>query len=66
MMKKKYASPKAEVIALTLETHLLVGSLTTDGIGNTGILPDEGGFNGSFQGNKRGWNSDNWSGGEEE
>lgn len=59
-MKQSYIRPTASVIKLATEEAFLTGSLTGDGSDNVSIKPSDEEYNGSFQSESRGWNSDNW------
>jgi len=59
---KKYTAPHAEAIFLQSDNSLLTGSLDVDGSDPGGVSPDGNGHNGPFLMEKRGWNSEDWSG----
>lgn len=67
-MKKPYITPLAEVITLYSEGSLLLTSnLSNSGGSNTGIKPGgQDPYDGQFHAPNRGWNSDNWTGDNEE
>lgn len=66
-MKKTYIIPQAEQIDLHPEGHILASSsLSGDGGSSEELLPGQGGHDGAFHAPSRGWNSDDWSGTNEE
>ena len=61
-MKKTYITPEACSINLEAAEVLLAGSILSGGGHDyTEIAPGEGEYDGEFQSQKRGWNSDLWN-----
>lgn len=65
MKKATYTPPRAESVTISFENMLAGSTLTTDGSQNISITPSDGdgdgGYTGSFQSHRRGWNSDDWA-----
>ena len=62
MNKKSYLTPRFAVFTLAADAPMLAGSiLNGEGGDNSNITPSDSEHTGSFDSNRRGWSSENWS-----
>lgn len=62
MNKKSYLTPRFAVFTLATDAPILAGSiLDGEGGDNSNITPSDSEHTGSFDSNRRGWSSENWS-----
>ena len=62
MSKKSYFTPRFAVITLAADAPMLAGSiLNGEGGDNSNITPSDSEHTSSFDSNRRGWSSENWS-----
>lgn len=60
-MKKTYQAPSSNAVDITIEGPLMLSASSNVNNAGQGIRPGEDEFNGEFQSNKQGWNSDEWT-----